>query len=190
MREEEDARPLACAGCEAGDVEGGEPGLAEAGGEHDEGASASLLACLRQGEKRLFLELVGCGRRVEGLGVGVAGWQGAGGLSHALGVGVDPLLGQVDRGRPEGVDGGVDAGVAGGVDGSLDPEVPLDAGLERGAREVAAADEGDAEARRLEEALRMKRTFGAVWPRGFDHADAELAATGRIWRFVTGMAVA
>jgi hypothetical protein len=145
--EEEDARPLACAGCEAGDVEGGEPGLAEAGGEHDEGASASLLACLREGEQRLLLELVGWGRRVEELGVGVARWQGAGGLAHALGVGVDPRLGQLDRGRPEGVDGVVDAGVGSRVDGSLDPEVPLDAGLERGAREVAAADERDAEAR-------------------------------------------
>jgi hypothetical protein len=59
------------------------------------------------------------------------------------------LPGQLDRGRPEGVDGGVYAGVGGGVDGSFDPEVPLDAGLERLAREVAAADEGDAEARRL-----------------------------------------
>jgi hypothetical protein len=47
--EEEDARPLACAGCIAGNVEGGEPGLAEADGEDDEGASASLLACLREG---------------------------------------------------------------------------------------------------------------------------------------------
>jgi hypothetical protein len=107
------------------------------------------------------------------------------------GVGVDPLLGQLDRVRPEGVDGGVDAGVGGGVDGSLDPEVPLDAGLERGAGEVAAADERDAEARRLEQpALGMKRAAGAVGLRGLDHAHSELAAMGQVGCFVTGMAVA
>lgn len=146
---------------------------------------------LREGEERLFLELVGWGRRVEGLGVGVAGWQRAGGLAHALGVGVDPRLGQVDCGGPEGVDGGVDAGVGGGVDGSLDAEVPLDARLERGAGEVAAADERDAEARRLEQpALGMKRAFGAVCPRGLDHAHAELAAMAEVGCFVTGVGVA
>jgi hypothetical protein len=114
-----------------------------------------------------------------------------GGLAHALGVGVDPRLGQRDRVRPEGLDGGADAGVGGGVDGSLDAEVPLDAGLERGAREVAAADERDAEARRLEQpALGMKRAFGAVCLRGLDHAHAELAARGQVGCFVTGVGVA
>jgi hypothetical protein len=87
--------------------------------------------------------------------------------------------------------GGVDAGVGGAVDGSLDPEVPLDAGLERGAGEVAAADERDAEARRLEQpALRMKRAFGAVWLRGLDHVHAELAAMRQLGCFVMGRGVA
>jgi hypothetical protein len=36
VREKEDAPRRACAACVAGDVEGGEPGLAEAGGEHDD----------------------------------------------------------------------------------------------------------------------------------------------------------
>jgi hypothetical protein len=60
----------------------------------------------------------------------------SGGVANALGVGVDPQLGQVDRGRPERLDGGVDAVVGDGVDGSLDAKVPLDAGLERGAGEL------------------------------------------------------
>jgi hypothetical protein len=91
------ARPLGCAVCEAGDVEGGEPGLAEFCGEHDEGASASLLASPGGRER----------------GPWRTRWASASIHSSVRSTAV----------RPEGVDGGVDAGVGGGVDGSLDAEV-------------------------------------------------------------------
>ena len=135
--EEEHAGPGAGGVRDLGDVERGEPGLAQAGREHHERDLAALLAGAGEGGEGLALELVGRGWGLEWFGLAVAERQGSRRLAHAPRVGLDPALRQVDRGGPERVDGCSDAIVCDRVDGALDAQVPLDTGLERGAREVA-----------------------------------------------------
>jgi hypothetical protein len=86
---------------------------------------------------------------------------------------------------PEVIEGLGDAAVREGVAVAVDAEVPLDAGVEGGEGEVAAADEGDAEGGGLEAPALGVEGAGAAWEgRGLDDAGLEGASRAVVVGFV------
>lgn len=73
--------------------------------------------------------------------------------------------------------------VGGAVELSIDAEVPFDAGVERRARQIAAADKGDAVRRRLEApGLRVERARQPGQLIDLDHTRLERARWGTLQR--------
>jgi hypothetical protein len=183
--------PAAYGSMRAASRTGGEPRLAEAGGEDDEAAAVAALARLGERLERGGLRFVRLGRRVDGIAVLFAGRErgvrAAGGVEGARGVGGDPWLVERAREGPELVEGLGRAGPRAGVGVAVDAEVPLDALAERRARDVAAPDEADAELRGLEApALRVEGADRAGEARDLDDAALELAVRGA-WKKRAGL---
>ena len=122
------------------DIEGGEPGFPEAGGDGDEGAAVVVRADLIEGLQRAGLpraprvedggEIDRFGRDEFPVGLlGVFGVASDEGFIERRG-----LLPEIGEGEGELLIDGLRAG-------GLPDEVPLDAGFERGLGEIAAADE-------------------------------------------------
>ena len=129
MGNEEDPAEVLAVG-----VEGAEPGLAEAGGEHDEAGGVALLSRLLEGSEGLLLDGVG-GGDVRGLfrqlGFGLCPLPFS--CLATLAVCVDPFGRELARGGmvEQAVEGRADLLECGGVGFCDGPVVPLDAGFER-----------------------------------------------------------
>jgi hypothetical protein len=134
VRDEQDASRAHAHG-----VEGCQPGLAQAGGQHHQAAPVAAFAAGRQCRQRFVLDLRGLGRR---LLLMAAGRDRSRGRKPPLLVGLDPGIGQrhglrVAEQLVETMAGFEKAGIA-GVD---DPVVPLQPVLQRLPADVAGADE-------------------------------------------------
>lgn len=122
---------------------------------------------------------MGLGRRREVLAVLLARRHRELGPPRALGVRCDPCAVEWTRAGPQALEGVADAAVGGGVAVAVDAQVPLDPGLEGRARQVAAADERDAEVRRLEApGLGVERRAARGQHVDLDHARSEAPGLG------------
>ena len=160
-------------------VEGGEPGLAEAGGQDDNRATPTLEAgCLKGGEG-LNLHLMG---RVQGgdhIGVELCGGQSGRPQTGAARIVGDPLRGQRTGLIPERVGGLADALPGARLGGAVGAEVPFDAVRERAEGQVAAADIRDSEPVPFElPGLGVKRATTAGQLADLDDAALEGAGGG------------
>lgn len=164
----------AALGGECDEVERGEPGLAQAGGEHDQGAAAALGTGGGEGGEGLALDAMRVGQGLDRLAGVVRARRDRGGAAAAVVVGVDPGGVEGAGAGPPALEGAGDAGVGLGVARAVGAEVPFDAGAERGPRDVAGADVRDARRRGLEApCLGVERAGLGVERRGLDHAGLE-----------------
>ncbi len=163
-------------------VERREPGLAEAGGENDESAPPAVVrASVAKACERLHLHRVWLGRGLHGVDDELPGGERVWSLACSLRVGLDPRLVERAGRGPEGFEGTSYACIRLCVALTVDAEIPLDPRVQRGPREVAAPDEGNPVARRLERPrLRMKRPRQPGQLRDLD--DARLDRTWAIDR--------
>ena len=183
VSDEEEAWPRAELRAKLAVIKGGEPGLSQAGGEDDEGATTPLFTALPQLHQGFALDVVRLRYGLDRLGVALVSVRGMGIAPRPLGIGTDP------RGiEPACIAPGELERLAHAVERlavavAIDAKVPLDARVERRAREVAAADEGNSKRLRAEAPrFGMKRSRAPRQRRHLDYPGFELAC----WRlFIT-----
>ena len=166
MRDEEYPAELV-----AGAVEGGEPGLAEARGHHDETCVVTGCAGLGQGFERFALNLVRVGRLGRRLAWDVDRKRDDCGATRAIALDPGGIDGAHALVREQLLEGGGDLSESDAVSRRHHAQVPLDALGERRGREVRASDVGDAA---VSLALKDVRLRMEALPGGFE--DAEIQA--------------
>jgi hypothetical protein len=188
MGQEEYARPVALTHlvAELAIVQRRQHGLAEPGSQHHQRARAPLFTRRAQRREGLTLHRVGLGQRLDGFGLDLA--RGGGGARRQRqagprGIVTHELLVERRGGGPLVLEGLPHGREGPRVVGAVHAQVPLDAGVERGVREVAAAHEGQTEVGRLEPpGLGVERARATGEPGHLHHADLERAAARGVAR--------